>query len=105
MRRPKYGAIRTTALGRKFDSKAEAARYLELRLLEKAGKVTSLQCQPEWKLHVGQVCIGKYRADFAYVDGQQVVFEDVKGYKTPLYRWKKKHVEAEYGVAITEVSA
>ena len=32
------------------------------------------------------------------------VVEDVKGFKTPLYRWKKKHVEAQYGITVTEVS-
>jgi hypothetical protein len=29
----------------------------------------------------------------------------VKGFKTPLYRWKKKHVEAQYGITIREVTA
>jgi hypothetical protein len=31
------------------------------------------------------------------------VVEDVKGMRTPMYRWKKKHVEAQYGITITEV--
>ena len=37
--------------------------------------------------------------------GEEVV-EDVKGgeaTKTPLYRWKKKHLKAEYGISIVEV--
>ena len=49
--------------------------------------------------------IGHYVADFAYVDertGQRVI-EDVKGVKTAMYRWKKKHTEAQYGITITEV--
>jgi hypothetical protein len=29
--------------------------------------------------------------------------EDVKGYKTPLYRLKKKLVEASWGVKIVEI--
>jgi hypothetical protein len=31
------------------------------------------------------------------------VVEDVKGFKTELYRWKKKHVEAQYGIEIVEI--
>lgn len=31
------------------------------------------------------------------------VVEDVKGMKTALYRWKKKHVEAQYGITIREI--
>jgi hypothetical protein len=45
-----------------------------------------------------------YIADFTYFekDGQQVI-EDVKGVRTPVYRLKKKIIEAEYGIAITEI--
>jgi hypothetical protein len=31
------------------------------------------------------------------------VVEDVKGMRTPMYSWKKKHVEAEHGVTIVEI--
>ncbi len=43
-------------------------------------------------------------ADFSYTDTRTglVVVEDVKGFKTPLYRWKKRHVEAQYGFRILE---
>lgn len=56
--------------------------------------------------------IGTYRADFSYWEPpisdptttkHAHVVEDVKGFKTPLYRWKKKHVEAQYGIQIREV--
>ena len=50
----------------------------------------------------GQV-IGRYRADFAYQTTDGTIIEDVKGVRTALYTWKKKHVEAEYGVRIVEV--
>jgi hypothetical protein len=36
------------------------------------------------------------------IDWRHVV-EDVKGFKTPLYRWKKKHVETQYGIEIREI--
>jgi hypothetical protein len=80
-------------------------------LLAKAGKIECLELQPVFHLSVsrgalvGGEVIGKYVADFRYYDmdsGRDVV-EDVKGFKTELYRWKKKHVEAQYGLEITEV--
>ena len=34
--------------------------------------------------------------DFVYREGGTLVFEDFKGYRTQLYRCKKRHFEAEY---------
>lgn len=106
----KYRARPTVRNGIRFPSMAEANRYSDLHLLAMAQKITRLTMQPEFPLHVVQPdgtkkLIGKYRADFKYVDdeGNEVV-EDVKGMKTPMYRWKKKHVEAEYGIKIVEVT-
>ncbi len=115
--RSKYGAVKTTVDGITFDSKKEAARYIELKALEAAGKIFNLQLQPRYRLcawtiqPLGLACVpslGDYVADFRYCNvkgcicawGCQV--EDVKGMKTPLYRWKKKHVEAQYGIVIRE---
>lgn len=88
-------------------------------MLEKAGEIWDLELQPKFPLSVpsttGTVMgaakalagtfqgrIGEYRGDFAYHDKSGRVVEDVKGMKTPLYRWKKKHVEAQYGITILE---
>ncbi len=100
----KYRAIPTTVDGIRFHSKKEARRYTELKLLERAGKIRQLLLQPEFPCHVpGQeIPIGVYRADFSYFDGYHQVVEDVKGVKTPLYRWKKKHVQAQYKILIRE---
>jgi hypothetical protein len=105
--RSKYGAVKTTVDGITFHSKKEAARYQELKRLASVGVIHGLELQPEFGLHAinGGKSIGVYRADFSYTDtitGTPVV-EDVKGMKTPLYRWKKKHVEAQYGIQIREV--
>ncbi len=110
-RRSKYGAVRTTVDGITFHSAKEAARYQELQMLQMAGQITGLECQPRFDLwaHTGVVAdapvrIGCYVADFAYETSQEtMVVEDVKGFKTPLYRWKKKHFEAQYGIKIREV--
>jgi hypothetical protein len=101
----KYGAIRTTCEGIEFDSRREAARYLELRRLEDAGHIKELELQPRFDLVVNGVRCGAYFADFRYVEGGEEVIEDVKGgsaTKTQLYRLKKKIVEALYGFKIRE---
>ena len=95
----KYKAEKVEILGIKFDSKREAKRYFELRLLEQAGEISNLQRQVKYILipaqmefyigKTGQKKAGKvlerecsYRADFSYIDKQgQKIVEDVKGYK------------------------
>ncbi len=92
-------------------SKREARRYQELRLLEKAGEIKGLELQPKFPLYTPSRSWGKhelvgvYIADFRYREGPRGILkiEDVKGFKTPLYKWKKKHVEAQYGVQIVEI--
>ncbi len=99
----KYKAVRTVVDGIAFASKKEARRYLELRLLERAGEIHSLQLQPSFPIVVNGVKVCKYVADFSYIDhtGSPVV-EDVKGMKTPIYNLKKRLVKAVHGVEIHE---
>lgn len=105
--RSKYGNVRTTVDGVTFASKREAVRWRELRLLEQGKTIHSLQRQVPFPLHVGQAVkqpIGTYIADFVYGTSHgETIVEDVKGYRTALYRWKRKHVKAEYGIEIQEV--
>jgi hypothetical protein len=101
----KYKAVPTVIDGIRFASKKEAKRYGELKMLEKAGHIQGLCLQPEYVLYAGDgdTKLGVYRADFEYAENGQHIVEDVKGFKTPLYRWKKKHVEAQYGIEVREV--
>lgn len=110
--RNKYGAEHSTVDGQRFDSRGEAGRFAELRLLERAGVIRELNCQAAFPLHVlhletGELIrIGEYRADFVYTvikTGERII-EDFKQEftRTATYRLKKKHVEAQYGVVITE---
>lgn len=108
-RRSKYGATPTTVDGIRFHSAREARRYEELKLLVKAGAITGLLLQPEYGIYAHPiggdlVKVATYRGDFQYytVQGKKVV-EDVKGFKTPMYRLKKKFVEAQYGIEIREI--
>ena len=107
----KYRNRKTEVDGIVFDSSKEAKRWRELWLLHKAGKIANLVCQVKFPLtvrysdHQPSVKLGVYIADFEYFDHktQRVITEDVKGFKTPLYRWKRKHVMAEYGIDLKEV--
>lgn len=110
--RNKYKAQPTEVDGIWFASKAEARRYSELKLLEKAGEIRQLELQPRFRLSCAcagapsmRAKVGEYIADFRYRQGPYgvLVIEDVKGVKTALYRWKKKHFELQYGLMITEI--
>lgn len=99
-RKSKYGAKKVTVDGLTFDSKKEANRYRELKILEKIGEITNLRMQVKYVLIPAQrepdtvgkrggIIKGKlierevsYIADFVYTDvnGNRVV-EDVKGYR------------------------
>lgn len=106
----KYRAVPTVVDGHRFASKAEARRYSELRLLEKAGKIRWLVLQPVFEFVVNEHLVAKYRADFSYYESlsavrEQIVVEDVKGVKTPVYKLKAKLMKALHGIEIREISA
>jgi len=85
-----------------FMSKKEAARYIQLKALLKAGHIKDLGLQPKYKIEYNGVKICTYIADFKYTqDGKEIV-EDVKGQILPMYRLKKKLVKAFYGIDILE---
>jgi hypothetical protein len=111
----KYHAQPTIVDDIRFDSKREAKRYGELKLREKTGEIWDLEVHPLFPLIVQrqelaglpaeEVVIGVYEADFKYYELSTIpyVVEDAKGVRTPIYRWKKKHVEAQYGIAVVVV--
>lgn len=97
--RHKFNAKQTILDGIKFQSKKEADRYSELKLLQKAGEVVFFLRQVPFHLP-GQVT---YRCDFqVFWANGTITFEDPKGRKTELYVAKKKIVEALYPVEIIE---
>ncbi len=91
----KYHARPMVKLGVKFDSGAEAARYQELLLLERAGEITDLQDHPRFCIIPGFTHQGKrirasyYEADFTYYEDGKFVVEDVKGSFRPRKDGKK----------------
>ena len=108
--RSKFNARKTAVDGFTFDSKREARRYQELKLMERAGAIRGLQRQVRYELIQAFDCDGKhyrptaYIADFVYTDaktGKKIV-EDCKGFRTDIYRLKAKLFAARYGVSILE---
>lgn len=104
-KKSKYGAVKTEVDGIVFDSKHEAKRYQELRLLEQAGEITNLRLQVPYilfpKSKHGRAL--KYIADFTYNDRNgQLIVEDAKGVKTPVYRLKRRMMAEIYNIEIKE---
>jgi hypothetical protein len=86
--RLKYGNKITVVDGIKFRSKGEAGRYQELKLLEKAGRITVLRLQVKHELIVNRKVVGTYTSDFEYWEGGSYIVEDFKGVKTALFTLK-----------------
>ncbi len=113
----KYRNVKTEIDGIVFDSRKEANRYRELRLLEKAGEIQGLVVQPCFVITVNGSKVCSYKADFRYeqinrgkdglrVHGLTNVVEDVKSEATrrlPVYRLKKKLLKAVHGIDVVEV--
>ena len=106
----KFGAIKTQVNGIVFDSKAEARRYGQLLMLEKAGHITGLTLQVPFVLAQGVKFEGdkrakpplRYVADFVYSDVKlgKIIVEDVKGVSTPLFKVKRHLMLANHGIEV-----
>ena len=107
----KYHSKKAVVNGIVFDSKKEARRYIELKMLERSGKITDLKRQVKYNLIPAQKQDKKtieracdYYADFVYRrrDGC-IIVEDTKGVKTPEYIIKRKLMLCVHGIRIQEV--
>ena len=110
----KYGNKKTVSSGVWFDSKKEAKQYEKLKVLELIGEISDLQTQVKFSLipsqyegmGKGRKCIERecsYIADFVFYRNGHLVVQDVKGFKTPEYRIKKKLMLSIQGIKIEEI--
>ena len=119
----KYRNRKVLYNGMVFDSKKERDRYIELSLLEKAGKIKRLKRQVDYLLIPAQfgmvvdengkrkrVCLERacfYVADFTYNIGEELVVEDVKGYRKggaySVFVIKRKLMLEKYGIRVKEI--
>lgn len=112
----KYRAIKTEVDGIVFDSRKEANRYIELKLLQTGGEISDLRRQVRYVLIPAQYrkegqktkliereC--EYIADFVYVDNKtgETIVEDTKGIRTPAYKIKRKLMLYNNGILIHEI--
>lgn len=112
----KYHNRKVTVDGITFDSKKEANRWLELKLLERAGEISHLQRQVKYELIPAQkeydwesrknkvverACT--YIADFVYEEKGETIVEDTKGFKTSDYIIKRKLMLYVHGMRIREI--
>jgi hypothetical protein len=100
--RNKFRAQKTVVDGLKFDSKREAKRWCELKLMERAGTIADLERQIRYVFEVNGVRVCAYIADFRYRLNGSVVVEDCKGFRTPEYKLKRKLMMACHGIDILE---
>ena len=108
----KYHAEKVDRGKLKFDSRKEARRYDALVVLQSSGEITDLRVQPEFTLIEAyttpdgdRVRAMRYRADFSYRRGGELIVEDVKSpaTRTRVYLNKRKMLLDKYGITVTEV--
>ena len=104
IKRPKYNNKKTIINGITFDSKKEADRYVFLTRRATIGEVLDLSLQVPFIFALEGKKMFTYKADFVYYDKtiSKTVIEDVKGMRTPLYKLKKKLIEKQHNITITE---
>lgn len=97
----KYNAHKVELDGHTFASKAEAARYVLLRAMERNGEIKNLVLQPKFTFPMGF----SYKPDFLYEQDGRLICEDVKGVKTRDFVMRAKcfrHFYPAYKLMITE---
>jgi hypothetical protein len=93
----KYHNTPVTVDGVYFASQKEAARWGQLKLLERAGLITNLRRQVRYPLDVNGARVAVYIADHDYIEDGELITEDSKGFVTKEFRLKAKLFEAIYG--------
>ena len=94
-KRNKYGAKKAVIDGITFASQKEAHRYIELKMLLKANRISNLELQVKFPLEVNGKKVCTYIADFTYYESPHLnVVEDVKGMRTRIFNLKWKLLQA-----------
>ena len=92
----KYRNKKTVVDGITFDSKKESHRFSELRIMQMGGYISGLILQPTFEIIPQIKWNGKtlrkrlYIADFLYKQNGITIVEDVKGFRTQVYKLKRQ---------------
>jgi hypothetical protein len=114
-KRRKYLNNKVIVDGIQFDSSLEAGRWNELVLLQRGGHISDLRRQVPFPYSANGKVVFTLIIDHVYRDeGGNEIVEDVKALSikrdgtakrptcTPVYRLKKRLIEASYGIKIYE---
>lgn len=91
-----------------FDSKKERDYYVILEMMLKNNQITDLKTQVKFELQPSFKFNGKtirsinYIADFTYIKDGKLIIVDTKGYRTEVYKLKKKIMQYK-GYDIEEI--
>jgi len=99
-RHQKYNAKPVCIDGFRFASGKEGQFYRNLKLAKKAGVITGFDMQVPFEITKRSKMVLDYVV--AYPD-ERIAFIDVKGFRTQVYKLKKRQVEDIYGITIEEV--
>jgi len=94
----KYHAQKVHYAGFVFDSRMEAARYVQLRDMERKKEIRELQVHVPfvvWESKLKTKVI-KYVPDFVYERNMLTIIEDVKGDETDVFKMKAKMFKDKY---------
>ena len=102
--RSKYHNKKISTASGTFDSQKEYKRWLDLLEMQRAGLITGLARQQRYELipKINGQRATYYVADFCYIENGDLVVEDCKGYRTEVYKLKKKLMKWRYGIDIKE---
>lgn len=89
--------------GIEFDSTKEARCWQDLCLMQQAGQITELRRQVPFQIVVCGNHICQYTADFTFRKAGRAVVMDAKGFRTEIFKLKRKLMIACHGVEIEEV--
>ena len=110
----KYRNEKTVIDGYIFQSKKEANRYFELKMMQRAGEISKLELQPKFEivpdviwLYASRILRKRYYiADFSYFENCIKTVEDVKSAitrKNPVYTLKRQLFLLKYpGIVFKE---
>lgn len=77
---------------------------MSLLMLRDQGRISRLQFQPQFKLHVKEQELGTYKADAHYYDdaGNYIVEDSKCGdFIDDFAKWKIRHFQIEYGITVS----
>jgi hypothetical protein len=101
----KFGNRFVIVDGTLFHSEGEYARFCDLKIEERARSIKNLKRQVPFTVTCSGRKMFTWFADFTYERQGKEIVEDFKGFLTPLYKLKKRFVEALFEIKIFESRA